>query len=70
MPENSKCETFLAQKRVSGGDITGHPVLPQDKLSKWGMMEPFYPEWKRWRRSRDGVEAEYQGKVHSVVGKE
>ena len=34
LPDASKCEVFLDQKRIPGGDKTGHPALPQCKLSK------------------------------------
>ena len=62
MPNDSKCEALLDQKRIPGGDTTGHPTLPQEKLSEWEAMEPLYPKVKRWHRSRDGCAAQYQGK--------
>lgn len=62
MPEGTKCEAFLDQKRIPGGDTTGHPALPQGKLSEWDDMEPLYADVKRWRRRRDGCAAQYQGK--------
>ena len=62
LPENSRCEAFLGRKRIRGGDRTGFPELPDGKLSEWEHPEPLYPEVTRWRRSRDGCAAQYQGK--------
>ena len=62
LPDGSKCEAFLDQKRIPGGDTSGHPALPQAKLSGWEVMAPLYAEVERWHRSRDGCGAQYQGK--------
>ena len=62
LPSNSKCEAFLYRKRIPGGDRSGFPDLPEDKLSEWDSMSPLYEDVKRWRRSRDGCAAQYQGK--------
>ena len=62
LPAESKCEAFLERKRIPGGNRTGYPALPQDKLSEWEPMEPLFMDVKRWRRSRDGCAAQYQGK--------
>ena len=62
MPCDCKCEAFLDQKRIPVGDTTGHPALPEGKLSEWGSMEPLFADVKRWRPSCDGCAAQYQGK--------
>ena len=62
LPDNSRCEAFLDGKRVPGGDRGGFPDLPEGKLSEWEAKEPLFPQVKRWRRSRDGCAAHYQGK--------
>ena len=61
LPVGSKCEAFYCGKRIEGGDRTGFPPLP-DKLNEWTDMEPLYSDLRRWRRSRDGCAAQYQGK--------
>ena len=63
LPEESRCEAFLDGKRIPGGDRTGFPDLPDSKLSEWEEMPPLYPDARRWRRSRDGCAAQYQGKT-------
>ena len=62
LPTGSKSEAFYEQKRILGGDLTSHPALQEGKLAEWENMEPFYPDVKRWYRSRDGCGAQYQGK--------
>ena len=42
--------------------MTRHPAIPEGKLSEWEAMEPLFEGAKRWRRSRDGCGAQYQGK--------
>ncbi len=63
LPEDSRCEAFLDRKRIPGGDLTGLPDLPEGKLLEWESMEPLYAGVRRWRRSRDGCAAQYQGKT-------
>ena len=62
LPDNVKCEAFLGRKRIPGGDRMSFPSLDGDKLDEWENMPPLYPQVKRWRRSRDGCAAQYQGK--------
>ena len=63
LPDGSKCEAFTGGKRIPGGDKSLHPTLQSyEKLSEWETMEPLFSSVKRWRRSRDGCGAQYQGK--------
>ena len=71
LPNGSKCEAFLDGKRIPGGDRSVHPPLPCEKLpdcenmivlTDYDSLEPLYPQLTRWRRSRDGCAAQYQGK--------
>ena len=62
LPATSKCEAFTDRKRIPGGDQSGFPPLDREKLDEWGAMDPLYGGVKRWRRSRDGCAAQYQGK--------
>ena len=57
-----QCEAFLDGKRLPGGDQSDFPELPEGKLSEWESDQPLYPQVQRWRRSRDGCAAQYQGK--------
>lgn len=63
LPDNSRCEAFLDRKRIPGGDRTGFPCLPNDKLCDVDRMSPLHEMAKRYRRSRDGCTAQYQGKA-------
>ena len=62
LPEDSKCEAFIERKRVPGGIRDGFPSLREGMLFDCDSMEPLYSRVKRWRRSRDGCGAQYQGK--------
>ena len=62
LPEGSRCEAFLERKRIPGGSRDGFPDLPEGKLTEWNDMSPLYGQVKRWRHSRDGCAAQYQGK--------
>ena len=62
IPDGIKCEAFLDGKRLPGGDQSDFPELPEGKLSEWESDQPLYPQVQRWRRSRDGCAAQYQGK--------
>jgi hypothetical protein len=62
LPDDSKCEAFLDQKRIPGGDRTGFPNLPPGKLTEYVSLEPLFEHVRRWRRRRDGCAAQYQGK--------
>ena len=48
LPEDSRCEAFLERKRIPGGNRTGFPDLPDEKLSEWEEMPPLFPDVKRW----------------------
>ena len=50
-------------KRIPGGVRDGFPDLPDKKLFEWEHKVPLYPQVKRWRCSRDGCAAQYQGKA-------
>lgn len=63
LPFDSRCEAFRNGKRILGGDRSGFPPLDEGKLGEWEVAEPLYPTVKRWRRSRDGCAAQYQGKT-------
>ncbi len=64
LPDDSRCEAFTERLRIPGGVRTGFPPLPEgdDMLADCNMMDPLFPEVKRWRRSRDGCAGQFQGK--------
>ena len=61
LPDESRCEAFLERKRIKGGNRDNLSALPTG-LSEWESDIPLYKEITRWRRSRDGCAAQYQGK--------
>ena len=63
LPDSSKYEAFINGKRIPGGDRSMFPDLPKGKLQEQENPEPLFPECNRWRRSRDGCAAQYQGKT-------
>ena len=74
LPNSSKCEAFIDGERIPGGDRSKFPELPTDncgcgggpcrgvKLSEQTEPKPLFAQYKRWRRSRDGCRAQYQGR--------
>ena len=61
IPDGVKCEAFLDGKRLPGGDKSDFPEPPEGKLSIWESDQPLYSHVRRWRSSRDGCAAQYQG---------
>ena len=74
LPDNSKCEAFIDGERVPGGDRSGFPALRTGncgcsggtcrgvQLREQTEPKPLFAECERWRRSRDGCRAQYQGR--------
>ena len=71
LPEFSRCETFIDDKRITGGDRQSSPYLPTDKfkLTEHDNIQPLCPHMKIWHRSRYGCAAQYQGKNSFVAGR-
>lgn len=61
LPDDTKCEAFIGGMRIPGGDRSNFPNLP-DGLREQLEPEPLFSQCKRWRKSRDGCRAQYQGR--------